>query len=138
MLKAFFEYVVLDKISSTKFNIVDFKLNPVFELAYNKKKVLSSIKNNNNSNNTKSNLTDSLPNSKVSNSDNFVLNGSPTRSRRKSGIRAERSLKDLSKFFQKFTLHSTPTTQPKKLNKTPHFRLGFYLIFYGSPTRSRT
>jgi hypothetical protein len=37
---------------------VDYKLNPIFELAYNKKKVLSSVKNNSNSNNTKSNLLD--------------------------------------------------------------------------------
>jgi len=45
MLKSFFEYIILDKISSTNFNIVDFKLNPVFELAYNKKKVLCNVKN---------------------------------------------------------------------------------------------
>ena len=81
MFKSFFEYIILDKISSTKFNVVDFKLNPIFELAYNKKKVLSSVKNNSNSNNTKSNLTDGLSNSKISNSDFYDLNGSPTRSR---------------------------------------------------------
>ena len=81
IIKAFFEYIILDKISSTKFNIVDFKLNPVFELAYNKKKVLCNVKNWNNSNNTTSNLENSLSKSKTSNSDNFILNGSPTRSR---------------------------------------------------------
>ncbi len=47
----------------------------------NKKKVLSSVKNNSNSNNTKSNLLDSLSNSKISKSGNFVLNGSLTRNR---------------------------------------------------------
>ena len=56
MLKSFFEYIILDKISSTKFNVVDFKLNPIFELAYNKKKVLCNVKNWNNSNNTTSNF----------------------------------------------------------------------------------
>lgn len=78
MIKSFFKYIVLDKISSTKFNVVDFKLNPIFELAYNKKKVLCNVKNWNNSNNTTSNFENGLSKSKISNSNVFILNGSPT------------------------------------------------------------
>ena len=81
ILKSFFEYIILDKISTTKFNVVDFKLNPIFELAYNKKKVRCNVKNWNNSNNTTSNFENGLSNSKISNSNNFVLNGSSTRNR---------------------------------------------------------
>ena len=81
MLKSFFEYIILDKISSTNFNIVDFKLNPVFELAYNKKKVLCNVKNWSNSNNTTSNFKNGLSKRKISDSNNFVLNGSLTRNR---------------------------------------------------------
>ncbi len=73
MFKAFFEYIILDKISSTKFDIVDFKLNPVFELAYYKKKVLCSVENWDNSNNTTSNFENGLSKRKTSNSNNFVF-----------------------------------------------------------------
>ena len=96
IIESFFEYIVLNKISATKFEIVDFKLNPVFELAYNKKKLLEGVKPKNteknkkvrfsmenleNFQNTTSNLENGLSKSKISNSDNFVLNGSPTRNR---------------------------------------------------------
>lgn len=81
MIKSFFEYIILEKESSTKFNLVDFKLNPIFELAYNKKKVRCNVKNNNNSKYITSNLQNGLLIDKINDSDSFILNGRPTRNR---------------------------------------------------------
>lgn len=76
ILKALFNYIVVYNKE-----IVDFKLNPIFELAYNKKKVLPLNENSVISKKMGSNSNNGLNKTKRIQSNDYILNGTPTRSR---------------------------------------------------------
>lgn len=76
MLQAFFEYIIVYNKE-----IVDFKLNPIFELAYNHKKVLTSNNESSKSKKQTSNSLCGLKQTKKPQSNDYDLDGSPTRNR---------------------------------------------------------
>lgn len=81
LIQAFFEEIIISKTEDGKgIEILEFSLNPVFKLAYNKK-VLCNGENTGNNKNTASNLQDGLKQTKKAQSEDYALDGRPTRNR---------------------------------------------------------
>lgn len=78
MLKAFFEYIIVYNKE-----IIEFELNPIFELAYNKKKILTLNKNTWINKKDGSNHKSGLNKTKRTQSNDYVLDGTPTWNRTK-------------------------------------------------------